>query len=310
MGEIFIGGVCAYPYTRYRDPDLLSFPLRRWLKSAEASHPWQDPRNWPQQAIDEWADDEGKKAAVDHRAALVAGFRTVRRELDRFSPDAVLIFNHERFENLQEDILPAFCLYAGASHRVDPDYLRNGKLGESEWDQQSESPWHVPESTPIARYLAGRLYDAGFDVALAYKPLHLEHLAHTFTDDLTCLDWDRSGWRHPTIPVHLNCDGDRDLPRELGVEDSDAPLDVGIPHPFRVFDLGRALAEAILQGPYRVALLGGASWSHGPACAKNDHLFPDIAADLRLYQALEDGDPASWRAYRVVNCSTTAKRKC
>ena len=296
MGEIFIGGVCAYPYTRYKDPELVSFRLSKRLASADPNDRWSDPRNWPQGALDEWSDDQGRKAASAHREALIAGFRAVRQELDRFRPDAVLIFNHESFENLKEDLLPAFCLYGAPSHRVDPNYVLAGKLlGESEWDGTDTEVWDVPGNTAVSRHLAAHLYDEGFDVAIAYKNLHLERLAHTFTDDLTCLDWDRTGWSHPTIPVHLNTDGDRNLPAELKAGDGEAPTDVSIPHPFRIFDLGAALAKIILASPYRVALIGGAAWSHGTTCAKNGFLFPDVEADFRMYQALEDQDFATWR---------------
>lgn len=296
MGDIFIGGTCEYPYTRYKDPALLSKRLNDRLKSEDPTDKWREVKNWPQGAIDEWSDDNGIKAAIAHREQLIIGHRAIRKELDRFQPDAVLIFNQEHFENFKEDILPAFCLYCADTHRVEPNHmLARGPLGESEWDEGPEVVWNIPGNKSVARYVANKLMDAGFDVATAYKGLHLERLAHTFTGVINYLNWDRTGWNFPTVPIHLNCDGEKDVPLEMRSGDAYAPKDLLPARPFRIFDLGRSLAEIILESPYRIAILGGAAWSHGGHCEKNGFLFPDLEADVVMYEALENRDFDTWR---------------
>ena len=45
-----------------------------------------------------------------------------------------------------------------------------------------------------ANFLARALIDRGIDMAYAYKPLHIDGLAHAFTNTLLYLDWDRRGF--------------------------------------------------------------------------------------------------------------------
>lgn len=297
MGEIFIGGTNEYPYSRYKDPGVLSFMLQNRLKP-ESSLPdfWRDTKNWPKGAVEEWSDDGGRRAALHHREQLIIGYRAMRKELDRFQPDAVLIFNQEHHENFKDDILPAFCIYAAPTHRVEPHHmLQSGQfIAEMEWGEPADLKWDWPGNNSVARYLASHLLDEGFDVAIAYKGLHLERLAHTFTGGINYLNWDRGGM-FPVIPIHLNCDGERNVAPEFKLDDGSAPVDIYEPRPFRAFDLGAALARVILESPYRVAILGGAAWSHGNLCAKNGYLFPDVEADVQLYDKLEEGDYLAWR---------------
>ena len=43
-------------------------------------------------------------------------------------------------------------------------------------------------------------------------------------------------------------------------------------------------------------LCASSSWSHAFLTEKNWQLWPDVAADKRLYAALEAGDYATWRS--------------
>jgi hypothetical protein len=45
-----------------------------------------------------------------------------------------------------------------------------------------------------AKHLATALIERGIDMAYAYKPLHVDGLAHAFTNTLLYLDWDRRGF--------------------------------------------------------------------------------------------------------------------
>ena len=44
-------------------------------------------------------------------------------------------------------------------------------------------------------------------MAYAYKPLHVDGLAHAFTNTLLYLDWDRRGFPWPVLPFAINCYG-------------------------------------------------------------------------------------------------------
>jgi hypothetical protein len=45
--------------------------------------------------------------------------------------------------------------------------------------------------------------------------------------------------------------------------------------------------------------LASSSWSHSFLTEKNWQLWPDVAADRALYDALETGDYAKWHAYKT-----------
>ena len=58
-----------------------------------------------------------------------------------------------------------------------------------------------------AKHLASGLIERGIDMAYAYKTLHMDGLAHAFTNTLLYLDWDRRGFPWPVIPFAINCYG-------------------------------------------------------------------------------------------------------
>ena len=61
--------------------------------------------------------------------------------------------------------------------------------------------------------------------------------------------------------------------------------------------VGAAAARVMANSPWRVAFVASSSWSHSFLTEKNWQLWPDVAADRRLYDALETGDYAAWHRY-------------
>ena len=59
--------------------------------------------------------------------------------------------------------------------------------------------------------------------------------------------------------------------------------------------MGAATARALRESPWRVALIASSSWSHAFLTNKHHQLYPDVAADRRLYEALRVGDYETWR---------------
>ena len=47
--------------------------------------------------------------------------------------------------------------------------------------------------------------------------------------------------------------------------------------------------------PWKVALIASSSWSHSFLTAKHGRMYPDIESDRRYFEALRDGDWATWR---------------
>ena len=89
--------------------------LKRALDDPAVPERLRRPDGWPAAMREEYGADAGLTAARHHREALVAGFRNARRVLDEFSPDLVVMWGDDQYENFKEDIIPPFCVLAYAS---------------------------------------------------------------------------------------------------------------------------------------------------------------------------------------------------
>jgi hypothetical protein len=76
-------------------------------------------------------------------------------------------------------------------------------------------------------------------------------------------------------------------------------LDPPGPNPHRCMQVGAAAARVMAASPWRVAFVASSSWSHSFLTEKNYQLWPDVAADRALYDALETGDYAAWHRYKT-----------
>ncbi|HEY7065292.1 MAG TPA: extradiol ring-cleavage dioxygenase [Chloroflexota bacterium] len=297
MGEILGIGCTHAPHLQFTDGAMANV-LRRTMRSERTPEPLRDPRNWPAPMQAELGEDEGLSAARRHRVELLAGFRAARAALDAFQPDFVLIWGDDQYENFQVDVLPAFCVYALDEFTIAPFKASNG-LGASAnvWNAPTDLVVPVRGHQQAANHLAHALIESGFDVACAYRMHHSPTLGHAHTRTILYLDYDQRGFDYPVIPFHVNCYGSN-----LRVPPADRPgaTDVPVrpppsPPPWRCYDLGKRVAEIIAASPWRAAVIGSSSWSHGTLTAKHHYLYPDVEADRRRYAELEAGEFHRWR---------------
>src|SRR5262245_22258428 len=104
----------------------LSGRVKTFMKDPLLPERYRDPANWPEEMRVEWGDDEGKTASDKHRAALIENFRWVRRELDAFAPDFILVWGDDQYENFKEDVVPAFSVLAYDEFVATPWEHRSG----------------------------------------------------------------------------------------------------------------------------------------------------------------------------------------
>jgi hypothetical protein len=263
------------------------------------------PGKWPAAMQAEWASDEGAAFAATHRQQYFSGLKRVRKALDAFKPDAVIIFGDDQYECFREDLVPAYCVFVGDTFLSKP-YLRARGLGGDSaniWNDPFDLVVETPGAPDISRYMLNALLDEGFDPAYSYTLPHQDYLGHAFTNTLMFLDHERQGWAYPTLPFAINAYGSA-LIRAKGGLVSDDPQeapptrsepDPPGPTPKRCFDLGRAIARVLLPSPWRVALVASASFSHGFLTEKNHFLYPDLDADLARFAELKDGNYMAWR---------------
>jgi hypothetical protein len=256
----------------------------------------RQPAGWPQAMREEWGNDAGLASAARHRTALVEGFRRVRRALDAFKPDFVVIWGDDQYENFKEDVVPAFCVLAYDELATQPwQYNR----GVNAWNEPSDTSFTYKGHREGAKFLASGMLEAGFDVAYAYRPLH-HPLGHAFLNTLLFLDYDRTGFPYPVVPFQVNCYGRRVIAQQAGIRSysnlpAEKDFDPPSPSPWRCFDLGAACARLFQHGPYRVALLASSSWSHAFLTPKHYLLYPDVDADRAMYEKLRVADYQAWR---------------
>src|SRR5712692_8702274 len=111
MGESLGIGTTHYPGA-VGNGENMSGLVRTILKDPALPESYRDPANWPPLMREQYGDDEGRTAGRRHKADLEDHFRRARAELERFSPDLVIIFGDDQYENFKEGIIPPFCVEA------------------------------------------------------------------------------------------------------------------------------------------------------------------------------------------------------
>jgi len=271
--------------------------LHRVLKDPGLPERYRTPKGWPEPMQREWGNDDGRAFADQHRKSVVAAMKDARAVLDAFKPDFILVWGDDQYENFREDVIPPFCIMAYDAVDVQP-WMKNDR--PNAWGEAKDTTFHVKGHRSGAKYLANKLIEQDFDVAYAYKPLHVP-LSHAFINSVLFLDWDRRGLDIPLVPFSVNCYGRKIIAAHGYIESLENPisednLDPPSPSPARCFDLGAACARSLLASPWRVALVASASWSHAFLTRKNWFLYPDTECDRRLFNALKAGDYDVWRS--------------
>ena len=296
MGEILGLGMTHYPGMTMQAS--LAGRVKNFMKDPLLPEQYRKPETWPEPMRREWGEDEGKTASDLHRATLIENFRWVRQELDAFNPDVVLVWGDDQYENFREDIVPAFSVLAYDEFEAQPWEHRRGA---NAWDEPQDKTFRFKGHQSVGKFLANRLLAQGIDVAYAYKPLH-DQMPHAFLNTALYLDWDRQGLPYPLLPFAINCYGRNLIGLRGGVLNNLADLPEGedlapsSPHPFRCFDVGAAIARAMAESPWRVALIASSSWSHSFLTSRYSFFHPDVETDKRYFEALKSGDYDLWRS--------------
>ena len=297
MGEILGLGVTHYPPLMGPDRNMADI-LRVILNDPGLPQRYREPAGWPERLRREYGTDGGASAGAAHRERLIGHFRRVRRALDEFRPDVVIVWGDDQYENFKEDIIPPFCVLAYDEVAARPWRLKGGP--PNIWGEDGNTTFQIKGHRAAAKYLARGLLEGGIDVAYAYAPLHHDGLAHAFLNTILFLDYDRRGFPYPVVAFQVNCYGRRVIAQRGGRASLAQPLAEGdldppSPSPQRCLEVGAATARVMQRSPWRTALVASSSWSHAFLTDKNFQLYPDVEADRRLYEALRAGDYATWR---------------
>ena len=298
----FLGlGLTHYPLLAGTDDHMAS--LLRWtLQDPDIPEAEKDPANWPASMRAEWGTDQGRSSAAHHRRLLVDNLARCRAALDAFKPDVVVVWGDDQYENFREEVIPPFCVLAYGDVETEPFELMNKRGSPNAWGLPSDTTITLHGDAANARRLADGLLERGFDIAYSYAKRKDSPFPHAILNTQLFLDYPNAGaeFRHPLIPITVNCYGQHAIARRGGLarfaEISDEQLDPVGPSPARCFALGGAVAQSFADTDLRVALVASSSWSHAFLTDKTWHITPDTAADLRLYDLFKAGDYERWRA--------------
>jgi protocatechuate 4,5-dioxygenase beta chain len=185
--------------------------------------------------------DETPEVVDGYVGRIRAGFADLQRRLIEYKPDALIIVGDDQNEVFAPNNMPSIAIFTGEEAAG----TRNiGLLGQP----IEENHVHLKTHTVLAKLLADRLVERGFDLALMdefkamYRPAG--GLGHAFTRIAGVMELERLDI--PVILVFLN-----------GYH---SPM----PTARRCFDLGRAIADVLADRPERVAIYGSGGLSHDP----------------------------------------------
>jgi hypothetical protein len=134
MGEILGIGLTHFPPLTGKD-EQMGWILKRALQDPTLPEQYRRPEGWPEPMRQEYGTDEGKAAAARHREAHATHFRKAKRLLDDFTPDFVVIWGDDQYENFKEDIIPPFCLMAYEAFELKP---WEDSRGPNFWDEPKD----------------------------------------------------------------------------------------------------------------------------------------------------------------------------
>jgi len=258
MAEILGLGVTHWPTLCLPNEGLTSV-FKRTLEAPNVDPARKDPANWPKEMLAELGNDDGLGAANRCGERFGNDFRAIRKILDDFNPDVVLVWGDDQYENFKEDIIPAFCVagyddeFALQPWHTNSPGSNGGK--PNRWSEKGDWNLNLKGHREAAKYLTTGLIEAGIDMAYAYKPLH-HPMAHAFTNTFLYLDWDRKGFPYPVIPFAVNCFGRNLIYSKGGLGHLFAPPrpedegeDPSSPHPWRCMEVGAKVAEVMARSP-------------------------------------------------------------
>jgi catalytic LigB subunit of aromatic ring-opening dioxygenase len=196
------------------------------LKNRESEHFPEKPELQNETLEVKWAKWRGCMAAIE----------TLRKRIDAYRPDVLVIVGDDQHENLVDDNMPPFTIFIGeeVEASVSLRYLKQPK---------SENRAKYQVSAALAESLVNGLMDEGFDPAYSKQTRYEGGLGHAFARVLKFLT---PGAQYPIIPVMVNT------------------YYPPAPSAKRCVQFGRSLANVLRRAssPQRVVIVGSGGLSH------------------------------------------------
>ncbi len=296
MAEILGLTVSDFPFLRMK-PRYMPWVVQANLGAGWATRPHlRDPRNWPEPMRRDWGSDSDQgftagKIAQQHE---IGQFRLLRKELDRFAPDLILVLYRDSGETFASAERPRFWISAHEQVRAQL-YCLWGFFRGNYFEEDPDRVDVLTGHRPAALHLARDLEQADIKSRVVDEPLHSNGLGHNALATAVHLDFDQRKFATPIVPIGIDpFRFDRQRNNE-GL----SPWDKGNPNPpltpAEAFRLGRQIAVSMRRSPWRVALVAGVDWSHANDSAwELERVHPDVEADRARFEQWRRGKFDNW----------------
>ncbi|MBF6568862.1 MAG: hypothetical protein IVW54_08305 [Candidatus Binataceae bacterium] len=296
MAEILGLTLTDFPFIRMK-PRYMPWVLQANLAAGWKTRPHLcDSRNWPEPMRQAWGSDQDQgftagKIAQQHQ---IEQFKLLKRELDQFQPDLIVLLYRDSAETFAGPERPKFWISAHEQVRAQLYCLWGffrGNYFEDDPDRFDLLTGH----RPAAMHLAGDLKQAGLECRVVDEPIHANGLGHNALASAVHLDWDQRKFATPIVPIGID-------PFRFGRERNNeglSPWDKNNPNPpltpAEAFQLGRQIAKSFRRSRWRVALAAGVDWSHANDSAwDNERTHPAVEADRVRFDQWRNGHFDSW----------------
>ena len=190
MAELLLVGTTHYPPLIYPDEGMYS-QLRKHVESDRTPPDMKIEANWPEAMQQEYGPNgvNAEASAAAHRDRLVSSFRALRKEIDDFNPDFVLIWGDDQYENFREDLVPPFSIYISDAFETQPFHRKwftpDGTQVFNVWDESIDKTFTHRGHPNAAKYLTTKLLEYGYPMPYSYKNLHFSGLPSRLHEHLT-----------------------------------------------------------------------------------------------------------------------------
>ena len=306
MGEILGVGITHYPLLLDGSESFNMIP--RYINSPIIPDEMKNPENWPDAMQEELANE--KALTVQHRERMIENFRKVRRAIDDFNPDGIIIFGDDQYENFKEDCVPPFCVHIRDTIETQPFLNPLQGIGSNNvWGEPNDKTFVHRGDKKLAMHVTTELLERGFPISYSLTNSHHAEghgptsLTHAFINGLVFLDWDRKGFDYPLVPIQVNAYGKTLIRSEGGLShfnpnrknepfgDEFAPP---APSPATCVRLGKEIRAILEEMPGKYVVMASSGWSHGFLTEKHHWLWPDIEADREHFEDMRDGGFGKW----------------
>lgn len=296
MADILGLTVADFPFLRMKPVNM------PWVLHGNLAWGWRDkphlrdPGNWPTAMREEWGSDQdqGRTAAARIQQSQIEQFRKLRTALDEFKPDVILCLYRDVAETFDGEERPKFWIHSHEAAQVTPynlwTFFRDNYFEE---DPDRSDIFHGHPAA--AQHLAKALDTAGLAPRVVPTPIHPNGLGHNAIATAVHLDWDRQEYATPIIPFGIDPFRLGRTRSEEGLSAWDKSRDDTPLSPQEAFDLGREIARAYRNSPWRVAIVAGVDWSHANDAGTDlERIHPDVEADSRRFAQWQAGEFTNW----------------